>query len=86
MWKKKPVIFKTGNVFCFKSNVSIVYNNDVIIYKKKNIYKKKSREQFSFVSEFSSISYYNIGKILKLVHKKILQKHRPVASASNNGL
>jgi len=31
--KKKSVITNTGNCFCFNSNVSNLYNNDVIIYK-----------------------------------------------------
>jgi hypothetical protein len=46
MRKKKPVISSTSNVFCFNSNVSNLYNNDVIIYLKKI----KSRAN-SFVCE-----------------------------------
>ena len=30
MRKKKPVIFNTGNFFCFNNNVSNLYNNSVI--------------------------------------------------------
>ena len=35
MRKKKPVISNMDNFFCFNSNVSNFYNNDVIIYKVK---------------------------------------------------
>jgi hypothetical protein len=34
MRKKKHFISNTANFFCFKSNVSNLYNNDAIIYKK----------------------------------------------------
>jgi hypothetical protein len=37
MRKKKPVISNTGNLFCFNSYVSNLYNNDVIIYKIKKV-------------------------------------------------
>ena len=62
MRKKKLAISNTGNFFCFNSNVSSLYNNDVLIYK----IKKTSWKTVLFVSEFS---YYNISQILKLVHK-----------------
>jgi len=30
MRKKKPVIFNTGNLFCFNNNVSNLYNNSAV--------------------------------------------------------
>ena len=50
MLKKKPVIFNTGYFFCFKSNVSNLYNNDVIIHKKKLL---KVPRTVLFVNEFT---------------------------------
>jgi len=49
MRKRKPVIFNT--FFCFNSNESNLYNNDVIIYK-----NKKSRDN-SFVWERVYLDY-----------------------------
>ena len=36
--------------------------------------------------KWAVISNYNIGKILKLVHKKNCEKHRPLSAASNSEL
>jgi hypothetical protein len=63
--EKKPVISNTGNFFCFDSNVSNLYNNDVIIYK-----IKKKLCTVLFLKQLTSFSYYNIGQIIKLIHKK----------------
>jgi hypothetical protein len=65
MRKKKPVISNTGNFFYFNSNVSNLYNNDVIIYQIKKVVKTAL-----FLNEFIKFFYYNIGQILKLVHQK----------------
>ena len=61
--ENNPVISNTGHFFGFNSTVSNLYNNDVIDYK---IYKKEVVRTVLLVNEF----YYNIGQILKVVHKK----------------
>jgi len=66
MQKKKPVISNTANFFCFNSNVSNLYNNDVLII-------KKSREN-SFLCE----RVYLIFLLQLSSSIKELQKHRPV--------
>jgi hypothetical protein len=69
MRNKKPVNSNTGHLFCFNSNVSNLYNNTVIIYKIKNVVRT-----VLFVNEFTYCLYYNIGQIIKLVHKKNCKK------------
>jgi hypothetical protein len=58
--KKKSVITNTGNCFCFNSNVSNLYNNDVIIYK-----IQKSRDN-SFVCERVYI-FFSIRRLVKFL-------------------
>ena len=50
MRKKKPLISNMGNFFCFNSNVSNLYNNDVTICK-KNL--KKVVRTVLFVNDFT---------------------------------
>ena len=63
--KKNPVRSNMVSFFCINSNVSNLYNNDAIIYK----INKKVVRTVLLVNEFTKLSYYNIGQILKLVHK-----------------
>jgi hypothetical protein len=49
---------------------------------------KNNRKRRNNFKEKTSINFLrlNIGQILKLVHKKVLQRPRPVTSASIGGL